>query len=99
MVPRGVGNGKADGHEIEKRWIADDHTLLAEIIGYLKPQFVLAQGQGPAGDQVDTAIFSGRRLGDPARLFAGDLVELDSHARGRPAAHGVHYDRAEISRG
>src|SRR5687768_10669649 len=59
IMLRRIGDRKADRHEIQQRRIAGGHTLLAEIVAHLKSQFVFAEWQGTAADQIDPAVFPG----------------------------------------
>ena len=87
-MPLRLGNGKAQRHDIEKRWVALRNAPAAEVVTDRKLQLVAADRQRPSADQgrVGAAIGIGDGRRNQMMLPAGQLVELDRDADGRSAA-------------
>src|SRR5258708_103654 len=96
-MPLRLGNGKAQRHDIEKRWIAALDTPAAKVVAQRKTQFIAADGQWSVGDQRLVGAAVGIRYSrfNTMSLFARELVQLNGNPDSRTAGMGIQHMGAE----
>ena len=93
VVGLGLGDRKADRHDVEERRPARRHALRGKIGADVEGDLVAADAQRPPGDKrrVGASIGVGDRLLQQPFGARTQLLEHDLDAGGRPAGDGVEH--------